>query len=80
MNIIAEATSGGFVHEYISLLHDFPHVAFELTYEAITGVIVYPIGRHAWNRAKRRAIKKHDAKFHPHAHSRVDSDTGSVVE
>lgn len=47
--------------EYLDLLTDPNHILFELTMEAITGILVYPFFRLLY----KRAILKHDKEFHP---------------
>lgn len=48
--------------EYLELLTNKAHVAFELTYEFITGVVLYPIAKWFWT----RAVKRHDEEVHGH--------------
>lgn len=42
---------------YFQLVKDVPHILFELTWETITGLVVYPFARFLWN--------KHHARRHP---------------
>ena len=50
------------MREYFNLLTDINHWLFELTVEGFTGILLYPFIKLIW----RRAIKRHDEKFHPH--------------
>jgi hypothetical protein len=56
--------------EYLHLMTDTAHIAFELSWEVITGIIIYPIAKRFWERGKVRAVSRHDAKYHAgeHAH------------
>lgn len=49
-----------FINEYLSLLTDPAHIAFELTLTAIIDGLLLGI---AWPLAK-RAVRKHDIKHH----------------
>ena len=48
--------------EYLHLMTDVSHIAFELSWEIITGAVIYLIG---WKRGRRFVIRKHDEKYHP---------------
>ena len=48
--------------EYLELLTSKAHVAFELTIEFATGVIVYPFAKWFWS----KAVRRHDAEHHDH--------------
>lgn len=71
--------SGGFLADYTELLRNPAHFAFEWTNEIITGLVVLPLWKRAKRRAVERAIRRHDAEYHPESH-RVDSTPESVVE
>ncbi|MFL6240351.1 MAG: hypothetical protein ACJ735_12755 [Actinomycetes bacterium] len=46
MYLASECTQHcSFVHDYIGLMTDAPHWAFELSLEAITGLAVYPFAK-----------------------------------
>lgn len=47
--------------EYSHLMTDTAHIAFELSWEFITGIIVYPFAKKIWE----KAVIKHDEEFHP---------------
>lgn len=51
---------GPVLREYFALLHDYPHWMFEITVEAITGILVYPFARWIWGRWQR----EHDRDVH----------------
>lgn len=50
------------VQEYVQLLHDPAHIAFEATFEIIVGILISPIIAKVW----KRAIRKHDREEHGH--------------
>lgn len=61
--ILAECTQHcDFVKSWIGLLTDLPHVAFELTLEAITGLAVYPVARRALRVYRDRIHREIDAE------------------
>lgn len=45
---------------FLQLARDPAHIAFELVYECLSGLVVYPVARFAW----RRAVKRHDREVH----------------
>ncbi len=45
---------------FLQLITDPNHIAFELTLEALTGLLVYPAAKALW----RRALRRHDATAH----------------
>jgi len=51
---------------YQHLLVNVPHWMLELTIEVITGILIYPVARWIWSRAKSDAISSHDAQYHEH--------------
>lgn len=68
--ILAEAhASGGFVAEWVALLKEPAHWAFEFTVNLLEVVILAPIAGYFWNKGKARWMHRgaveHDAVFHP---------------
>lgn len=51
---------------YTELVTDFPHIAFELTWELITGVVFYPVIRFAMKRFHKRFDREHGIDHHDH--------------
>lgn len=70
IHILAEAAhEGSFLADYIGLLQEPAHYAFEFTVNLIEVAVTALIARPLWRRYKasmeQRAINKHDARFHP---------------
>ncbi len=51
---------------YFQLVKDVPHILFELTWEGITGLVVYPFARSLWN--------KHHKRRHPQSSCNHNSE------
>jgi hypothetical protein len=56
-----------FVRDYLGLLTDAPHIFFELTLEAITGIAVYPLARRLLRAYRERIHREIDAE-HGYTH------------
>jgi hypothetical protein len=67
--VLAEATSGSFVSDYVSILGEPAHWAFEFTVNLLEVVILAPIAGYFWNKGRakwmQRGVVEHDAVFHP---------------
>lgn len=70
--LASEHAGQGFWQDYLGLLSNPAHFLFEWTNEIVTGIVLIPL----WRRAKQRAIREHDARFHPAEH--VDHDSCMV--
>ena len=57
----AHGASEGFWAEYVHLVTDKAHIAFEMTYEIASGIVIWVL---ATRRGKRKGVREHDAKFH----------------
>ena len=53
------------MHEYLHMMHDWPHIAFEFSWEIITFAIAFAFGK---VRGRRNAVRDHDAKYHQGEH------------
>lgn len=51
-----------FVKDYVGLMSDGPHIAFEMSLEAITGVLLYPFGRRLLRAYRDRIHREIDAE------------------
>jgi hypothetical protein len=60
------AESQSFWSEYVHLVTDTAHIAFEATYEIISGILIYPLAKKVWDRlGSRTVIEQHDREHHP---------------
>lgn len=53
---------------YMDLLTSGPHLVVHFALDIFSGLILYPLLKRAWAKAKEAAIKEHDETFHPHDH------------
>lgn len=59
-----------FVKDYVGLMTDAPHICFELSLEAITGIAIYPLARRLLRAYRDRIHREIDAE---HGYTHKDS-------
>ncbi len=59
--------------EFWDLMHDLNHIAFELSWEVITALLLWPVAK--WK--AKREIAKHDAQHH-HGHEEIHYNYGPL--
>lgn len=51
-----------FMKSYVGLMTDWPHICFELSLEAVTGIAVYPLARRVLRAYRDRIHREIDAE------------------
>lgn len=79
MILAAECTAHcSTLQSYVGLMTDVPHIAFELTLEAVTGIAIYPLARRLLRAYRDRIHREIDAE-HGYMHEETHVHRGDRV-